>query len=166
MKIHTLEDLFVEQLRDIYYAEHQLAKNMPDMAKNATDPSLKKAFEKHLEETKGQILVLEDVMQSLDLPIKAEKCEAIDGLLKEAKELMENAVEPVALDAALVLAAQKIEHYEIATYGCLCAFANRLGFIAQAKKLHSILEQERRTDEILTSLAESDPGLNTRAQAA
>ena len=166
MKIETLEDLFVAQLHDIYYAENKLLKAIPKMAKSASDPMLKMAFEKHLDETKGQIEKLEQVMKSLDIKVKGEKCEAIEGLVKEAEELISDVKDSEAIDACLILAAQKVEHYEIATYGCLCAFANRLGFMEEAEILHSILEQERKTDVALTALAEKSPGLNERANAA
>ncbi|HRQ60071.1 MAG TPA: ferritin-like domain-containing protein [Alphaproteobacteria bacterium] len=166
MKLTNLNDLFVEQLRDIYYAEKQLVKALPKMAKHATDPKLKKAIEGHLSETEGQVSKLETVMESLDLPVKGEKCEAIVGLIKEAEELMSSAKDSETLDAAIILAGQKVEHYEIATYGCLCAFANRLGYEQQAEILHSILEEERGADEKLTMLAEKSPGINERAKAA
>lgn len=166
MEINSLEDLFIEQLYDMYYAENKLTKALPKMAKKANDAKLKKAFETHLEETKDQIVKIENIMRSLDIKIKGEKCEAIEGLLKEADELMSNIKEPEALDAGLILAAQKIEHYEIATYGCLCAFANRLGYKAVGKILHSILEQERKTDSALTNLAEISPCLNELAKVA
>lgn len=163
MKIETLEDLFCEQLKDMYYAENKLVKALVEMAEKATDPKLQQAFEKHHDETRDQIAKLESVFQSLDMEAEGEKCEAIEGLLKEAKELMKDAKDPEALDAALILAAQKVEHYEIATYGCLCAFANRLGHGEQARTLHSILEQERSTDEALTRLAEVSPSINEKA---
>lgn len=166
MKMKTLEDLFTEQLHDIYYAENKLTKALPKMAQKSIDPSLQKAFETHFEETKKQIYTLEAVMKSLGLVVKGEKCEAIDGLLKEADELMADTKDTEVLDAALILAAQKVEHYEIATYGCLCAFANRLGHTEAAEELHSILEQERKTDNVLTRLAETSPGINERANAA
>lgn len=166
MQITTLKDVFIEQLKDIYYAENQLVKALPKMAKKATDPRLQKAFETHLAETQGQVAKLEMVMQSLDINVEGEKCQAIEGLLKEAEGLMANTKDPETLDAVLILAAQKIEHYEIATYGCLCAFANRLGYRDQAETLHSILEQERGADKILTGLAENSPGINERAKAA
>jgi ferritin-like metal-binding protein YciE len=166
MKITTFQDLFTEQLRDMYYAENRLIKALPKMAEAASDPKLRQAFEKHLGETKDQVLKLETVMKSLGHEVGGEKCEAIEGLVKEAEELMAHTKDPETRDAALILAAQKVEHYEIATYGCLCAFANRLGHTAEAEILHSILEQERRTDQTLTDLAERSPGINERAQAA
>ncbi len=167
MKIKSLNDLFVEQLQDMYYAENKLARMLPKMAEKATDPNLTRAFEKHLAETEDQVLKLADIMASLDLKVEGKKCEAIEGLLKEANSLIGAASsDNEALDAALILAAQKIEHYEIATYGCLCAFANRLGRKQQAQTLHSILDQERNADEVLTKLAEHSPGINERAKAA
>ena len=153
MEINSLEDLFVEQLRDMYYAENKLIEALSDMADKATNPELRDAFLSHLDETKDQVSKLVQVMGSLDIEIKAEECEAIKGILKEAKELMGNTDDRQALDAALILAAQKVEHYEIATYGCLCAFAECLGFTSEAQILHSILDQEKNADSTLTSLA-------------
>ncbi len=165
MKIENLENLFEAQLHDVYYAEKQITKALPKMAKKATSPKLKQGFEKHLEETEDQIAKLEKVMKSLNIKIKGEKCEAIEGLLKEGEELMKDAKDDETRDAALICAAQKVEHYEIATYGCLCAFAKRLGYNDEAKILHSILEQERKTDETLTKLAEGPANINKKAAA-
>lgn len=166
MSVKNLEELFIEQLKDIYYAEKVIYKSLPDMIKAVKDAKLKKAFEKHREETAWQITQIEEVMTSLDLPLKGKKCDAIDGLIKEAEGIMEDVKDPEALDAALILAAQKVEHYEIATYGCLCAFGRRVGFDEQAEKLHKILEQEKKTDLDLTGLAEGPNAINERAAAA
>lgn len=153
MDMNSLEDLFVEQLRDIYYAENQLLKALKKMAEKATCPDLAEAYSSHLEETRGQIETLERVMQSLDLEVKGEKCEAIVGILKEADELISNTENEAVRDAAMILAAQKVEHYEIATYGTLCAFADCLGYDSQAELLRNILAEERGADEKLTKLA-------------
>ncbi len=161
-KIKTLEDLFEEQLHDIYFAEGKLQKALPKMAKKANDPALSAAFLKHEKETGDQIAKLERVMESLDIKVKGTKCPAILGIIEEAEELMKDAADSETLDAALIAAGQKAEHYEIATYGTLCNFAKRLGYTSEAKILHSILEQEKSTDEKLTELA--DGGINDAAQ--
>ncbi|MBL8639544.1 MAG: ferritin-like domain-containing protein [Alphaproteobacteria bacterium] len=153
MDMENLYDLFVEQLRDIYYAENQLLKALKKMSEKATCPDLSAAYSEHLEETRGQIETLERVMQSLDLEVKGEKCEAIMGILKEADELISETENEAVRDAAMILAAQKVEHYEIATYGTLCAFADCLGLDAQAELLRNILAEERSADEKLTKLA-------------
>ena len=157
----TLDDLFEEQLHDIYFAENKLLKALPKMAKKATNPQLEKAFLKHEKETTDQIAKLERVMESLGIKVKGKKCPAILGIIEEAEELMKEAKDPEVRDAALIAAAQKAEHYEIATYGTLCNFAKRLGHTAEGKILHSILEQEKATDEGLTELANS--GINEAA---
>jgi ferritin-like metal-binding protein YciE len=159
--IKTLDDLFEEQLHDIYFAETKLLKALPKMAKKASDPELERAFLKHEKETGDQIAKLERVMQALDIKVKGKKCPAILGIIEEAEELMKEAKDDEVRDAALIAAAQKAEHYEIATYGTLCNFAKRLGHLAEAKILHSILEQEKATDESLTDLANS--GINEAA---
>jgi len=166
MKIESLHDLFVEQLRDMHYAESKTESFLPRMAASATDPQLRKAFETHLRETGDQLKKIERVMAMLGLKARGEKCEAIDGILKETENLISHAKNDLVLDAVLIAAAQKVEHYEIATYGTLCAFANRLGYKEEAKLLHEILEQEKKTDLALTRLAEQDPVVNARATAA
>lgn len=165
MSVKTLDDLFKAQLKDIYYAENQLFnKGLPEMAETATDEDLVAAFEDHREETQDQINKLERVFKSLDMKPEGEKCEAIEGLIKEAKSIIKETKDDETINAALIAAAQKVEHYEIATYGCLCAFAKRLGYDDAAKILHSILEQEKSADEKLTDLAYS--GINDMAAAA
>lgn len=165
MKIQNLNDLFVEQLYDMYYSENKLTKALPKMAEKATDERLSKAFTDHLQETQGHVEILERVMASLDIPVKSEKCEAIEGLVKEAEEIMQNTKDEETINAALILAGQKVEHYEIATYGCLCAFAKRLGYKEEAEMLHQILDQEKNADQTLTRLAEGRGGLNKKAAA-
>lgn len=165
MSIQTLDDLFKAQLKDIYYAERQLFnKGLPEMAESATDEDLLAAFEKHREETLDQINKLERVFALLDMKPEGEKCEAIEGLIKEAKSIIKETRDDETINAAMIAAAQKVEHYEIATYGCLCAFATRLGYDEAAELLHEILEQEKSADEKLTDLAES--GINDMAAAA
>ncbi|PZP54695.1 MAG: hypothetical protein DI586_09130 [Micavibrio aeruginosavorus] len=162
-KTTTLEDLFEEQLHDIYFAEGKLHKALGKMAKKAPDAKLSSAFLKHQEETSSQIEKLEQVMTSLDIKVKGKKCPAILGIIEEAEELMSDfAGEDEVLCAAMISAAQKAEHYEIATYGTLVCWANELGYKQQAKLLTSILEQEKKTDMNLTQLAEG--GINQAAE--
>ncbi len=152
-EISSLEDLFKHLLQDMYYAENKIKNTLPKMAEKACREDLKDAFESHLEETKEQIQKLEKVFEILDYKKEKEKCEAIEGLMKEATHLIEEAAEGSVRDAALIAAAQKVEHYEIASYGTLCAMANELNQDDAAKILHEILEQEKQTDEKLTKLS-------------
>ena len=155
MKLETLQELYLEQLRDIYDAENQLTKALPKMAKEATNEELKAAFEQHLDQTEEQISRLDRIFEELGEKPKGHKCKAMLGLIEEGKELMgEDASEDV-MDAGLICAAQKIEHYEIATYGCLRTYAEMLGFDEQADLLQETLDEEKDTDENLTELAVS-----------
>jgi ferritin-like metal-binding protein YciE len=147
--------LFTEQLQDIYYVEKQLVRGLTRMAKAAQSDDLRQAFEDHRGETETQMERLEDIFEMLDRNPKASKCEAMDGLMEEAKELMEDFSDDPALDAALVAAAQKVEHYEIATYGSLRAWAEQLGLEDAASLLEETLEEEKQTDMNLTELAVS-----------
>ncbi len=149
-ELHTL---FVDELRDILWAEKNLVKALPKMAKAAKDPALAKAFTSHLEETKTHIERLGQVLSSLGLAARAKKCLAMEGLLKEADELAEEYEDSSALDAALIAAAQKVEHYEIATYGTLRAYAKRLGYKDAEKTLGDTLHEESAADQKLTDLA-------------
>lgn len=156
MKLNSLEDLFVDLLRDIYYAEKQITKALPKMAKNATSEELRTAFETHLEETEVQIERLEKVFKAVGQTARGKKCPAMDGLIEEAKELLEEDVEPSVLDAGLIVAAQKVEHYEIASYGSLRTFAEHLGYEDVVELLQETLDEESATDEKLTELAEAN----------
>lgn len=154
MSISSLDELFVHDLSDIYNAEKQLTKALPAMARAATDPKLVDAFKSHLEETQGQIERLDQVVESVEgLRIKRMKCHAMEGLVEEAKELIDSVEKGEVLDAGLIGAAQKVEHYEIATYGTLTALAKKLGYTQAAKLLHETLEEEKSTDEKLTKIA-------------
>ena len=153
--IKTLDDLFVHTLRDIYYAENQILKALPKMIKAASHPELQSAFEEHLEQTEGQVERLDQVFKLLGVPAKGKKCEGMAGLLEEGKKVMEEDAEPSVMDAALISAAQKVEHYEIASYGCLCTYAELLGYDQVHDLLGQNLEEEEVTDEELTELAES-----------
>ena len=158
-----LHHLFVDQLRDILWAEKELVKALPKMAKAAVDPKLREAFTKHLAETKNQVVRLGKVFEGLGLAARAKKCPAMEGLLKEADELAEDYADSSALDAALITAAQKVEHYEIASYGTMRAFAERLGYTDAVKLLTATLEEEGNADHALTAIATG--GVNEMAVA-
>jgi len=151
----SMQDLFADQLRDTYSAETQLVKALPKMAKAATNPQLKAAFEQHLTETEGQVKRLEQIGKELNIKLTSNTCEAMQGLVEEGEEVISMGYDSDALDAGLIASAQKVEHYEIASYGCLCTFAKRLGHASAQQLLHATLEEEKRTDEKLTALAES-----------
>lgn len=155
MKItkNELHSLLVEQLRDILWAEKHLVKALPKMAEAANDESLKKAFTSHLKETEGHVERLKKIFKHLDLAARAKKCNAMEGLLAEADELKEDYGDSEALDAALIAAAQKVEHYEIASYGTMRAFAQRLDYKEVADLLGETLEEEGAADKKLTKIA-------------
>jgi ferritin-like metal-binding protein YciE len=153
MEMESLQDLFVENLKDLYSAETQLTKALPKMAKAATDPDLKNAFQTHLKETEGQIERLEKIFEELDESPKGKKCKAMEGLIEEGKELMEEDAEPEVMDAGLIGAAQKVEHYEIAGYGTVRTYAQMLGNEEAARLLQQTLDEEGATDKKLTELA-------------
>ncbi len=153
--IKTLDDLFVHTLQDIYYAEQQIAKNLPTMIGKATDPQLKQGFETHLQETQNQIKRLEQVFQMHGQPVKGVTCAAMDGILEEAKETMGDVDDTDVRDAAMLASAQAVEHYEITRYGTLVAFAKQLGREDCASVLQQTLDEEKATDKKLTAIAES-----------
>jgi ferritin-like metal-binding protein YciE len=159
--IKTLDDLFIHQLQDIYYAEKQLMKALPKMAGKATDPQLKQGFLTHLDETNGHVKRLEQVFQMHGTEIKAVTCPAIDGIIKEADEVSGEVDDKSVLDAALINAGQAAEHYEITRYGSLVAWAKQLGRNDCASVLQKTLDEEKATDRRLTTLAESK--INLRA---
>jgi ferritin-like metal-binding protein YciE len=163
-KEKTLEDLFYETLKDIYYAEKTLVKSLPRMAKAAESDELREAIETHLEETEGQVARLEQVFELIDKPAKAKTCPAIKGLTEEAKEIMKDFKGTRALDAGLLSAAQAVEHYEISRYGTLKAWAEELGLGEAVRLLDATLKEEKKADQLLTQIAES--GANQRAEAA
>ena len=154
MEMESLQELLVEELKDIYNAEQQLLKAMPRMAKKATSPELRRSFETHMKETEGQVERLEQVFESLGEKAKGKKCHAMQGLLEEAKEMMGEDMEDDVMDAALISAAQKVEHYEIASYGTVRTWAQLLGNKQAAKLLQQTLDEEGKTDKLLTQLAE------------
>lgn len=151
----TLNDLFHETLKDIYYAEKQILRALPKMAKAAQSPSLKAGFEQHAEETQGQIERLEQVFEILGKPARGKTCEAILGIIEEGKSIMEDFKGTQALDAGLIAAAQAVEHYEIARYGTLKAWARQLGMQQAVTLLEQTLQEEAATDEKLTQMAVS-----------
>jgi len=155
MTIKTLEDLFIHDLSDVYSAEKQISRALPKMARAATDEKLVAAFKQHLEETHGQIERLDQLVESTDgVRIKRMKCHALEGLVEEAQEIIDSVVSGQVRDAGLIGAAQKVEHYEIATYGTLRALALKLGYKEAARLLGETLEEEKATDEKLTVIAE------------
>ncbi|WP_369979100.1 ferritin-like domain-containing protein [Xanthomonas bundabergensis] len=154
MAIKTIDDLFLHELSDIYSAEKQLTKALPKLARAATNPALRAAFEAHLEETQGQIERIDQIAEKLDLRLKRIKCAAMEGLVEEGKEVIESIEAGPVRDAALTGGAQKVEHYEIASYGTLAAMAKQLGKTDALKLLLETLEEEKSTDEKLTLLAE------------
>ncbi len=154
-KQKTLDDLFLHTLKDIFYAEKKILKNLKTMAKAAESPELKQAFEAHREETQGQIARLEQVFELLGKRASGVTCEAINGILEEGEGVMEDFGESEALDAAILAAAQAVEHYEIVRYGTLKTFALELGMADAAKLIDQNLQEEKKTDELLTQLAEA-----------
>ena len=158
-----LNDLFLDALKDIYFAEKQILKALPKMAKAATSDKLRAAFEKHYGETEGQVERLERVFELIDKPARGKTCEAIQGLLEEGKEIMEEYKGTEALDAGLVAAAQAVEHYEISRYGTLKQWALQLGIKDAVRLLDQTLQEEKKTDEALTSLAEASVNLEAAA---
>lgn len=166
MNVTTLQKLLIEELKDLYNAEKQLTKAMPKMAKKASSPKLKKAIEKHLEQTKEQVVRLEQVFELLGEKPKGKKCKAMEGLIEEAQELMQEDIEPEVLDAGLIAAAQRIEHYEMAGYGCVRTYASLLGHSKAAKLLQKTLDEEGKTDQLLTQLAETTINIQAAQQDA
>ncbi|MGE0210592.1 MAG: ferritin-like domain-containing protein [Parvibaculaceae bacterium] len=161
--IATMDDLFVHTLRDIYYAEMQIVKALPDMVQKATDPKLRQGFENHLRESEGHVKRLEKVFEMHGVKAKAVNCPAIDGILKEANEVAGEVEDKKVLDAALIAAAQAVEHYEITRYGTLIAWAKQLGRSDCASVLQQTLDEEKATDKKLTQMAES--AVNQKAAA-
>ncbi len=152
MANETLRELYIDELKDLYSAENQLLKALPKMAKAATSEELSSGFEEHLEQTKGHVQRLEQIFESLDESPKGKKCSGMEGLVKEGSEVMDE-FEDTVLDAALISAAQRVEHYEIAGYGTVVAFAELLGESEHQSLLNETLEEEKETDEKLTELS-------------
>jgi ferritin-like metal-binding protein YciE len=155
MKMESLDELLAEELKDIYSAEKQLLRALPKMAKKASSPELKRALQEHTEMTQRQVERLEDVFEALGKPAKAKTCKAMQGLIEEASEIMGEDASPAVLDAGIIAAAQKVEHYEIASYGTVRTWARLCGQEEAAGLLQETLDEESQTDERLTELAES-----------
>jgi ferritin-like metal-binding protein YciE len=160
----TLHDAFVDELRDTYDAEKQLTKALPKMAKAASSPDLRAAFQAHLEETRGQIARLEEVFASLDEKVRGKHCDGVAGIIEEGKSIMEEDFDETTRDACLIAAGQRAEHYEMAAYGTLVAWARAMGHTEAADLLQQTLDEEKATDEKLTALAEG--GINQEAAQA
>lgn len=155
MSLDSLQDLFLDALRDTLSAEKQLLKALPKMAAASSAPDLRKGFEKHLKETEKQVERLKQVFESIDETPRAKTCKAMEGLVAEGAEIIEEDADPEVKDAALIAAAQKVEHYEIAAYGTLATWAKLLNYKKALRLLVQTLEEEKATDEKLTELAET-----------
>jgi ferritin-like metal-binding protein YciE len=156
-KESKFKELFIDQLKDIYWAEKHLVKALPKMSKGATSSKLVKAIDKHLEETKEQVTRLEEVFKLMDEKPQAKKCDAMDGLVKEAESILEDTdADTMVRDAGIIIASQKVEHYEIASYGSLAALAEKIGMKDAASLLNTTLDEEKKTDLNLTKLALSE----------
>ncbi|MEO8036243.1 MAG: ferritin-like domain-containing protein [Acidobacteriota bacterium] len=160
----TLHDAFIDELRDAYDAEKQITKALPKMAKAASSPDLRAAFESHLEETRGQISRLEEVFASLDEKVRGKHCDGMEGIIEEGKAAMEEDFDEATMDACLIASAQRVEHYEMAAYGTLVAWARAMGHTDAADLLEQTLEEEKAADDNLTGLAEG--GINQEAADA
>ena len=154
MKLNTLQDLFIDELRDLYSAENQLLKALPKMAKGASEAELKQAFEEHLEQTKGHVERLEQIFDGLDESPKGKTCHAMKGLVEEGAEILDQDGEESVLDAGIIAAAQKVEHYEIASYGTVRTFAELLDQTQASKLLQETLDEEGEANKKLNALAE------------
>jgi len=163
MKLESLKELFVEELKDLYSAENQILKALPKMIKKASSSELKSGFEEHLEQTKGHVERLEKIFQQLDENPKGKKCKGMEGIITDGAELMEADAEPDVMDAGLIAAAQRVEHYEIAGYGCVRTYARLLGHSNLVQLLESTLHEEKEADARLTRLAEN---VNVEAKEA
>ena len=157
----TLHDAFIDELRDAYDAEKQITKALPKMAKAATSPELRAAFESHLEETRGQIQRLEEVFATLDEKVRGKHCDGMEGIIEEGKSGMEEDFDDTTMDAVLIASAQRVEHYEMAAYGTLIAWAQVMGHTEAADLLQQTLDEEKAADEKLSALAEG--GINQEA---
>lgn len=163
MTVNTLNDLFVETLKDLYYVEKKLVKTLPKMAQKASSDDLKEAIQAHLSETEIHVRRLEQVFELLDRKASAKTCEALEGLIREAEEVMGEIADEQTLDAAIISSAQTVEHYEIARYGTLACWAAEIGNNEVAELLEQTLEEEKAADEKLTTIAED--AVNQRAAA-
>jgi len=159
---NDLHELFLDELADVYSAEQQLTKALPKLAKTAKNDELREAFEQHLEETENHVARLDQVFESLGESMKRKKCKGMEGLIEEGEEVISEQKNSNALDAGLIISAQKVEHYEIAAYGSLCSWAEQMGHTDALELLRQTLEEEKTADEKLTGIAESVA--NTQAE--
>lgn len=164
MEMDTLKDLYIEELKDLYSAENQILKALPQMIKKASHPKLKKAFTTHERQTRQQAKRLERICKQLGVKPTGKKCVGMEGLIKEAKELISERPDPDVLDAGLIAAAQHVEHYEMAGYGCVRTYARLLGYEDQANLLQQTLDEEGETDKLLTVLAETSINIDAVEQ--
>lgn len=164
MSLDSLSSLFLEELKDIYNAEKQILTALPRMAKAADSPKLAEAFTRHRQETEGHVARLEEIFRQLDKPVRGKKCKGMEGLLEEGKEVLQEDGESSVIDAALIAAAQRVEHYEMAAYGCLRTYAELLGHSEAVVLLEQTLKEEEAADRKLTDLGEG--GINAAAVAA
>jgi len=164
MSMNSLHDLYVDELKDLYSAENQLLKALPRMAKKAAAEELKAAFSEHVEVTRKQVERLDTIFAGLDVAPKGKKCKAMEGLIEEGKEVIEAEGHPAVIDAALIASAQRVEHYEMAGYGCVRTFAALLGYDEAAGLLQQTLDEETKADKSLTKLAETI--INIEAEGA
>ena len=164
MALNSMDELFLNELKDVYNAEKQLVAALAGMAKAAQSPKLQQAITKHLRETEGHVKRLEQILQSLGEPLRGKKCKGMEGLIEEGKEILEEEGAPEVIDAAIISAAQRVEHYEIAAYGCLRTYALLLGNTEADRLLQQTLAEEEATDKALTALGEG--GINQAALAA
>jgi ferritin-like metal-binding protein YciE len=161
MSLDSLDKLFLEELKDVYNAEKQIVRALPRMAKAAESRELQQAFTQHLAETQGHVERLERIFKGLDQAVRGKKCKGMEGLLEEGKEILEQEGEGAVIDAALIAAAQRVEHYEIAAYGCLRTYAQLLGYSDAEKLLQQTLNEEEAADRKLTQIGEG--GVNQAA---
>lgn len=164
MKVKSLKELYVEELRDVYDAESQIVKALPKMIKATSEPKLRQAFESHLEETRGHVQRLEQIFNGLDEPAKAKKCDGMRGILDEGEKTITEGEQGAVLDAGLIAGAQRVEHYEMAAYGSLKTWATQLGENEAAQLLEETLNEEKKADEKLSQIATS--GVNAQASRA
>jgi ferritin-like metal-binding protein YciE len=163
MEMESLRDLYLDELKDVYNAEKQLVRALPKMAKSASHEELRTAFEDHLTVTEEQVRRLETIFDDMGKPARGKKCLGMEGLLAEGQEMMEEDMEPEVLDAALISAAQRVEHYEIAAYGTLRTYARQLGYDNHAQLLQQSLDEEGAADKLLTQIAESTVNVDAGA---
>jgi ferritin-like metal-binding protein YciE len=163
MKLNSLDELLVEELQDLYDAESQLVKALPKMAKAASNDSLRRAFEEHLEQTKGHVNRLEKVFQSLGQKAKSKTCEAMKGLIEEADDFLDESAEASVRDAGMICCAQKVEHYEMAGYGSVRTWAEQLGHHEAVNLLQQTLDEEKATDQLLTDIAEQQINIDAES---